>query len=317
MARRIPPEENIPLIEYKPCVWGSARAPVPAATAAGAAHTPVPFNPPEPYTRYDGHFIGTNRAGDGCDYAPLTPLSQIRGVQPVSGHPTQKIIFVNGIMNSPGNEYASMREIANQANAEVVGIHNASEGFFKDFVQCVQDKLGIGHNPAVSTLSNTLYHELASGSREPINLMAHSQGALITSRALEDVHNRLKEAGLSEKEIEVRMSRINVDTFGGAAWHFPNGPHYNHYTNAADPVAGLFGQNTVPLIGAIAAPVLSPLAVATSAGVVHNPGGGAGSQQHSFVDARHADSTFSRVHGFTEVYLNHWQSQFPRDAPQR
>lgn len=206
-------------------------------------------------------------------------------MQPEGGHPTQKIIFVNGIMNSPGNEYASMQEIANHANAEVVGVHNATEGFFKDFLQCVKDKLGIGHSPAVSTLSNTLYHELISDGQQPINLMAHSQGAIITSRALEDVRNRLHEAGLSSQQIDARMSRINVDTFGGASETFPDGPHYNHYVNDIDPVP-LVGQESLV------------------------PEGGAGAQLHEF----HAFA--GNPHSFVDVYLKHWQSQFPRDAPE-
>lgn len=228
-------------------------------------------------------------------------------MQPKSGHPTQKIIFVNGIANSPDNHYDSLQGIADHANAEVVGVYNASEGLFKDLWQCVKDKLGIGHNPAVDTLRNTLYAELSSGSQQPINLMAHSQGALITSRALGDVRNQLKEDGLSPQEIDARMSRINVDTFGGAAWTYPDGPHYNHYTNALDPVASMFGQNTLPRV--LDAGVL-PVGVATELGAIHNPGGGAGSQQHSFVGVA------LNPHSFTDVYLKHWQSQFARDARQ-
>jgi len=309
MARRTPPEENIPLIVYKPFVWrnfpprkpaGPPPSDIPVMTAA-----PEPFDPPEPYTKYDGHFIGVDSDRAGCDYSQWTPLSKIHGVQPKGGHPTQKIIFVNGILNSPKNEYDSMQEIANQANAEVVGVYNATEGFWKDFAQCVKDKLGIGHNPAVETLKNTLYFELTSGSQQPINLMAHSQGALITSRALGEVRNQLQEDGLSPKEIDARMSRINVDTFGGAASGYPNGPHYNHYVNAADPVAGLFGR---------ALPAWSPAAAVAAAPFV---GAGAGAHTHWSATADiHAGNPVSAVHGFTEVYLKGWQSPFPRNAPQ-
>jgi hypothetical protein len=309
MARRTPPEEDIPLIVYKPFVWGSALPAKPPAGPPGnvpsmtaAEHTPPTFDLRN--EAYDGYLIGRNG-----DERPWTPLSQVPGVLPLGGHPTQKIIYINGILNSPKEHYESLEAIANTANAEVVGVYNASEGFWKDFAQCVKDKLGIGHNPAVETLKNTLYAELTSGSQQPINLMAHSQGALITSRALGDVRNQLKEDGLSPKEIDARMSRINVDTFGGAAWHYPDGPHYNHNTNVLDPVSNLFGQNTLPIATAVVAPVLTPLAVATATGAVHNPGGGAGSHQHSFVGVA------LNPHAFTDVYLKHWQSQFPRDAP--
>ena len=37
-------------------------------------------------------------------------------------------------------------------------------------------------------------------------------------------------------------SWVSVQTFGGAARFFPNGPHYRHVFNAWDPVPNLFGQ---------------------------------------------------------------------------
>jgi len=304
MRRRTPPEENIPLIVYTPFAWGSPPPTQPAANTpvtAAPPQKPPPFNPPEPYTKYDGHFIGAGR-----DYPLGTPLSAVRGVQPRGGHPTQKIIFVNGVYNSPGSEYDSMQAIADKANAEVVGVYNATEGKVKDIVQCVMDKWGIGHNPAVETLKGTLYAELTSNSQQPINMMAHSQSALITTRALGDVRNMLKEDGLSSQEIDARMSRINVETFGGAAYGYPDGPQYSHHVNALDPVPGLFG------LGAML-PAVSPLASAAAAPATH---AGAGAQTHWSAQAERAPDPFSAVHGFQEVYLKDWQSSFARSAPQ-
>jgi hypothetical protein len=257
---------------------------------------------------YDGNLIGALG-----EYPPGTPLSQIGGVQPTppGGPPTQKIIYVNGIMNSPNDHYDSLKAIADNANAEVVGIYNSSEGTFKDLLQCVKDKLGIGHNPAVDTLRDTLYAELKSDSQQPVNLMAHSQGALITSRALGEVRHRLEEDGLSSREIDQRLSRINIETFGGAAWTYPDGPHYNHHTNVLDPVSNMFGQGTLLAGLGVAAPPLAAAAVpALNAGVTGNPAGGEGSRQHVFAGVA------LNPHDFTGVYLKHWESPFPRNAPQ-
>jgi hypothetical protein len=73
--------------------------------------------------------------------------------------------------------------------------------------------------------------------------MGHSQGGLITSRALNDVYRRLRiEDGMSTADVERTMGRINVETFGAAATTYPNGPNYVHYVNNNDLVPTLFGQ---------------------------------------------------------------------------
>ena len=73
--------------------------------------------------------------------------------------------------------------------------------------------------------------------------MAHSQRALVTSRALNDVAQRLRiEDGMSPAQVAKTMSKLKVETFGGAAAHFPDGPQYVHYVNNKDIVPTWFGQ---------------------------------------------------------------------------
>jgi hypothetical protein len=122
----------------------------------------------------------------------------------------------------------------------VIGIHNSTEGVAGDIGQSIQDKLDKGRNPAVDTLADTVYSELMAG--RSVHLMGYSQGGLITARALKDVANRLRiENGLSREQTEALMSRINVETFGGAGAIFPDGPKYVHYVNDRDIVPGFFG----------------------------------------------------------------------------
>jgi hypothetical protein len=126
----------------------------------------------------------------------------------------------------------------------------------------------------VDTLADTVYEEITAG--RTVNLMAHSQGALITSRALQDVYNRLRiEDGLSRAATERLLSRVRVETFGGAAGSYPDGPRYVHYVNRRDPVASLFG------LGPVANPLVRP---------------GRGAVVHRFDEARNA-------HGFEQTYL--------------
>lgn len=213
---------------------GTDALPPNVAEIAGAA--PKERKPP-PDTIYDGVFVGANGQTSPAD----TPLSQIQPVTPNNGKTaTETVIFVNGINTTKDSQAASLQNIANQAGLNVIGIHNATEGMVKDLGQCVQDKLDVGTNPAVDTLANTVYGELKAG--RGVHLLAHSQGGLITSRALNDVYQRLRlEDGMSKTEAQNLMGKVKVETFGAAAGHYPDGPQYVHYINSADPVPNLFG----------------------------------------------------------------------------
>ncbi|HEV2861535.1 MAG TPA: hypothetical protein VGX48_11045 [Pyrinomonadaceae bacterium] len=197
---------------------------------------------------FDGRFVGA----DGRTYPPSTPLSRVPAVPPSDGRePTDTVVYVNGISTTKDGQYRSLRQIADRTGARVVGIHNATQGGVVDVIQSAGDTLDLGRNPAVDTLADTVYEEITAG--RTIHLMAHSQGALITSRALTDVYQRLRvEDGLSRREAERLLSRVKVETFGGAAGSYPDGPRYVHYVNRRDPVAALFG------LGPFANPLVRP-----------------------------------------------------------
>lgn len=220
---------------------------------------------------FDGLFVGAG----GRTYAPSTPLANVPGVLPSDGRvPTETIVYVNGISTTKDGQFGSLQQIADRTGARVVGIHNATQGGFVDVLQSAGDTFDIGHNPAVDTLADTVYEEITAG--RTIHLMAHSQGALITSRALTDVYQRLRvEDGLSRREAERMLSRVEVETFGGAAGSYPNGPQYVHYVNRRDAVPGLFG------LGPFANPLVHP---------------GRGAVVHRFSEGHNA-------HGFEATYL--------------
>ncbi|HEX5747329.1 MAG TPA: hypothetical protein VFZ09_13885 [Archangium sp.] len=187
---------------------------------------------------YDGHLVGAG----GQTFPPGTPLKDIPGVTPRNNpNPTETFIYVNGISNTKDQQFNSMQAIADKTGAKVVGIHNATEGMVADLAQCVKDKLDKGTNPAVDSMADTVYSELKAG--RGVHLFAHSQGALVTSRALNDVANRLRiEDGMSKADVEKLLSKVQVETFGGAAANFPDGPQYVHYVNNKDIVPTWFGQ---------------------------------------------------------------------------
>jgi hypothetical protein len=220
---------------------------------------------------FDGLFVGAG----GRTYSPSTPLGSVPAVVPSNGRASDEtLIYVNGISTSKDGQFNSLQRIADRTGARVVGIHNATQGAALDIIQSAGDTLDIGRNPAVDTLASTVYDEITAG--RDVYLMAHSQGALITSRALTDVRNRLMlEDGLSAREAERVLSRVRVETFGGAAAYYPNGPQYVHYVNRLDPVPGLFG------LGPVANPLVHP---------------GRGAVVHRFTSTHN-------VHGFDETYL--------------
>jgi hypothetical protein len=192
---------------------------------------------PPPDSAFDGNFVGAN----GQTLPANTPLSEVPGVTPTGGvRNNETLIYVNGISTDVAGQANSLQAIANNSGSRVVGIHNATNGFGGDILQSLGDKLNIGNNAAVDTLTDTVYNEIKAG-RQP-HVMAHSQGALITSRAMEDVKNRLMlEDGMSRRDAESLMSNIKVETFGGASRRFTDGPQYVHYVNKNDGVPQAFG----------------------------------------------------------------------------
>ncbi len=182
--------------------------------------------------QFDGAWIG-NQGSTSVSGGPLAPTLPSGGLQ--TNVPT---VYVNGILNSVADQARFMQGLADATGSAVYGIHNSSQGVFKDIWQSLQDKLDFGRNPPVDTLAAYVRKQLMSGGDIPVNLMAHSQGALIISRALNDVKNQLLlEDRYSKQEVDSMLSRVSVTTFGGASGHYPNGPQYTHYINRGDYVA--------------------------------------------------------------------------------
>jgi hypothetical protein len=220
---------------------------IPVSLARPPAESPVSLqntdqlfgrSRPSPDLPNDGRFLGAG----GRSYGPATRLTDIQGVGPNNGRPAtgRTAVYVNGIMTDAAAQQSTMQRIANQTGANVIGIHNATEGFTADIAQSARDKFGTGNNPPVNTLSNAIYDSI--NNRRDINIIAHSQGGLIASRAVGDAGARLRRDGYSEQQVQALMGQyVNVQTFGAAAGHYPDGPNYRHVINVKDIVPGMFG----------------------------------------------------------------------------
>lgn len=182
--------------------------------------------------QHDGSWIGDQGSTVAMN-AALLPALPGGGLQ--TSVPT---IYVNGILNSVADQARFMSGLADATGSAVYGIHNASQGIIGDVWQSLRDKLDLGRNPPVDAVAEYVHEQLVGGANAPVNLVGHSQGALIISRALNDVRKQLLiEDGLSKQQVEALLSRVTVTTFGGASGHYPNGPQYTHYINRGDYVA--------------------------------------------------------------------------------
>jgi hypothetical protein len=171
--------------------------------------------------------------------APMQSLSSTPGVLPSNGaKPTGKAFLVNGIMTDAKLHLSDMQHLAN-TGLEVVGIRNATEGFFPDLTQSVQDKLRFPsvENKATSTVTKLILEAVEK--KEPLLLVGHSQGALIISAALRSAADSLGHLSAAEKQRA--LSSIRVETYGGAAATYVNGPKYEHFVNRRDLVPMLTG----------------------------------------------------------------------------
>jgi len=151
---------------------------------------------------------------------------------------------VNGQDTSTRDQTDQLQPIANETGAEVIGIHNSTDGGWNDTVESGQGKLAGLESAPVKTLSDNIVADLDAG--KPVHVFSHSEGALITSQALGEVHDALQRRGLSEDQIRDTLSRVQVETFGGAATTYPvDGPQYRHYVNDDDLVGQLTGQGPI------------------------------------------------------------------------
>jgi Mg-chelatase subunit ChlD len=193
-------------------------------------------DPPE----WDGRFVGINPDNTlGWTYDSGTPAGSVPPVRPVNGSPApasrETIWYINGVNTSFAGQFATLQSIANHTGQPVIGVRNATAGLAHDVGQSYQDFLRGPMNPATRTLSLALESELKAG--RTVHLMGHSQGALIISRALLELRDRLLRGGAYDDcQLLKLLNRVKVETFGSPASLFIDGPSYIHTCNLEDPI---------------------------------------------------------------------------------
>jgi len=190
---------------------------------------------------FDGHVLGAgcqenSTAGtmpSGCFQKPgaLPKISYINGINTrytPEDKDKEKGLFSGGICKT-------MLEIAKITCSEVTGVYNATEGIGNDVDECLDNIGKNGNTPAIVPLADMIVKAARTG--QPVTLFAHSQGGLITQEAVARAKLQLmNEDDLTSEEAEQRLGVVSIKSFGTALMGWPSGPHYERFTNTADPV---------------------------------------------------------------------------------
>jgi hypothetical protein len=126
----------------------------------------------------------------------------------------------------------SLETAAEQTGTNVVSFQRSVASQVQDLTELLETR-GKGFSGSVDALADTISKELDSG--RPVHLMAHQEGAIVLSLALQQLKKRFMiEQGMSTAQAEAKLENVRVETYGGMAPQFPDGPQFVHNVNTAD-----------------------------------------------------------------------------------
>jgi hypothetical protein len=109
-----------------------------------------------------------------------------------------------------------------------------------DIIEYFSDKFKLSTSKPVETIVALLRQAVFEGT--PLHLAGHSQGALMISRALEIVRDEWMALNHGSKDDAAKaFEHIRVETYGGGAYNYIDGPKYVHVHNSLDPVSQFLG----------------------------------------------------------------------------
>ncbi|KAL8678644.1 MAG: hypothetical protein Q9224_007100, partial [Gallowayella concinna] len=162
-------------------------------------------------------------------------------------HPHERWVFINGICTGSSGLQANIDRLSLLFGRQVLGIHNQSFGLPSDLLECLLQRC-LSYNTMDMRVACEIMKEFLEDEEvEKVVLVAHSQGGIIASMAVDALVTEL-----SGNE----MGKLEIYTFGSAASHFHNPPsasttdttlsttdlqgniipHIEHYANEYDMV---------------------------------------------------------------------------------
>ncbi|KLJ07945.1 hypothetical protein EMPG_16581 [Blastomyces silverae] len=125
----------------------------------------------------------------------------------------EKWVFVNGVMvGNRGLTYNCAR-LSRTFGRPITGIHNPTNGLVWDIIECIFQRSFAYNTYSIRYTYDHLKHCLTDPTVHKVVLIAHSQGGIIASMALDLLFTSLPAED---------MAKLEVYTFGSAAAHFNN-----------------------------------------------------------------------------------------------
>jgi len=166
----------------------------------------------------------------------------------------KRVLFVNGINTAAADALHQSQEVADQMGASVINVHVATDNLFPqvvvdgvhpmgtftgDGLRALEAHADLYNDPASKSLSRAVLRLLDSN--QPVNILAHSMGGLVTASGITQAEAALAARGLSNQQVMNTMQRVNILTIGSAENHNVPGPIYKNLVSNTDPVANLLG----------------------------------------------------------------------------
>ncbi|KAL2371908.1 hypothetical protein RJ035_002118 [Blastomyces gilchristii] len=131
----------------------------------------------------------------------------------VNGRKGEKWIFVNGVMVGNRGLANNCARLSRTFGRAITGIHNPTNGLVWDIIECIFQRSFAYNTYSIRYTYDHLKHCLTDPTVHKVVLIAHSQGGIIVSMALDLLFTILSAEN---------MAKLEVYTFGSAAAHFNN-----------------------------------------------------------------------------------------------
>ncbi|KAI5798575.1 hypothetical protein FPQ18DRAFT_254108 [Pyronema domesticum] len=177
-----------------------------------------------------GCWAGLMALAHPLNYGPRILQSKVN-LDRYPEHPEEKWIFVNGICAGTRYLQENLDMISNIFKRPVTGVHNRSYGIIFDLLECLVQRDFSYMTADIRVVYNEIKIALMNESIEKVVLLAHSQGGIIISTALDALYADLPPAA---------WDKLEIYTFGNAANHFNNPPRcIQCHNGSCNPLPGL------------------------------------------------------------------------------
>ncbi|MDY6944053.1 MAG: hypothetical protein SVU69_13710 [Pseudomonadota bacterium] len=185
-------------------------------------------------TFYDGFLVGDDYCLFDADRVNPNEVPAL-----IEGPPSAaklRMYYVNGANARSDTFLTQLSEIRALHDVALVGVYNAAGLNLTERISPRRETLG---DPAADTVVTVILDHLERD--EPVHLHGFSEGASLIADAIAEVQRRLERRLRWPGAVGRKLSLIRVETSGGVAVRYPDGPEYVHYVNMMDPMVHLMG----------------------------------------------------------------------------